>query len=553
MKSPFLFLIGLAGGAALGWTGARISPLAVVDASAPSGTTAPPRTARDTQTAPIEASTTAETDSATPAPLSAEEIRQSLEHCLASTAKPDPAAVQDLLRCWSAIDPEAALSFVLHAPRFPGRAEAAGQPLAIIYARSPGIALAWLNDHFNEKERGEAGEVMIEELRTDHPEAALELAFAPGVPIEPATFGKVLQALIVSNPAVALDGFRRLSSEGQTEIAPDMIAAWAAKDPEGALAWCIGQKDTKAFSALQEGLLRACADQRPDQIVDLVTRLQPDPYALLEFLEHFEGHPDTALALLDGLHPDSNFTFQIDRIACDQLSQNFPSAPDRMLALARASLPDSSLIQTVGRAFEQWWYSDRLAAEAWLNTSGDLELKRGLSDWHRDSQNANDPAAVLARYDGTTITNDSRLSVQMAIQRLAMEDPGQAVAWITRNPTQLNSRDLSFCAEMYINHDEIEAAKWASTLPAGDTRDSILVKFATHWAGEGEIDAVDAVVDTITDPGKKLQARFQQYLSLARRDPSAAQTWLTRQNLSDETRLFWQSFSGQAASGDFVE
>lgn len=433
---------------------------------------------------------------------------------------------------WSESDPLGALDFISRAPRFPQRNHARLAPLLQIAQRDLPSAIAWIKTHLSLDERGELASPLVNSLSLENPITALELAFAPDIPVPRGVIVQLVATLAQTQPTKALEYFNRLSDQGRRDAAGGVASAWFALDRDAALRWCAEQRTQPYGRQATAGIFEAAANAGPEVLQDAISRLglKPEEFsAQLRF--SFRLSPDAMLAMLPYFSAEDR-QIAVERIVEEEMLRD----PALALKLARESLPAAVATTTVREAWLGWLRSDAPAARAWAESVADPAIKTELQTLLAEQEADKDPAAFLALAASSGAGTIDPKHISRAISAMNDMTPAEAAAWINRLPGAVSPHAVSKVAASWLDRDEQAASQWLSTLPASPTRDAALAGSVEHWFVRNQLDHASAAVSAISEPALQTSMRWQIASSLYSQNPESAQSWLATQPISQDAR-----------------
>jgi len=442
----------------------------------------------------------------------------------------------EINRCltrWAKADPWATLAFVHQAGRFPERDNALSVPLAYIGRTDPSAVADWLRSHVPETGRKELATRIVVMISDENPREALALARADEIPVEPSTVGYILGCLARHEPTEAAALLSTLAAAERTGAAEMIGSTWAEQDAESALLWCESLRGQPGDDQAARGVLLELATRNAATVGAALKRLQPSAETT-EYVVRLMANNDATRALL--LAADLPVAQQ--PAAAKALAETaFGSAPDRVVALARATLPVSEFSAVLANGWQEWRRSDRPAAEAWASQLTDPALRGAIASLQLQEVATNDPDLFLSSLAALPAAGAERTSIEAALSSL----PADAAArWIAEQPSAVDPDFAARIAANYFRTDREAATLWAQALPPGSARDRALASTALAWSETGDTTTATLTIDTIADPRLQTSARFQIFSALFQADRPNALQWLARQPLSAEIRANWE-------------
>jgi len=443
--------------------------------------------------------------------------------------------VLNLLAEWSDADPQAALTFVTHVPRFPQRNEAFAVPLAVLCARDPKGVIDWIYQNTADAgDRSGIARSIIDRIKDKAPLEGLVLAEAPNIPVECEQFGELMGVLARTQPQLALQHFGLMSQEGQKTAIVPMLAIWAQTNPVAALAWFMVRPDKDAEAAAS--LIESCVRNGPYKMGDLIQRLglnKADADAVLARLSRSGMSVDIQDLGLFSAEERQNMAIRA--------AWKLPDDPSRIISLLKALLPPAQQADTVFTSWENWMESDRKAALDWLQQQPDRQLADEINHRLQQRELARDPVKALAALPTIADKEQRKRMATGALNQLAYDNPEAAIAWLAQNQTEsVNTEVYSRLARAYLRRDDAVAMDWIAKLEAGETKDAALYVAANYWSGK-EIDFATTSMAAIGDSQKRQACMFDLYRQLTRKDAAGAEQWLEQQGLSAEVRQSWKA------------
>ena len=442
-----------------------------------------------------------------------------------------------LLEDWSVIDPQAALAFVVNAPRIPRRNQVYAIPLAVLCARDSKTVIDWIYQNIAvDQDRTRIAESVIARIKDSAPFAALELAAAPNIPVGIHYFGELMGVVARTQPQVALQQLERLSSSGHATAVGSMLNFWAQTNPREALTWYLSTQ--KKYPEAAAMLIEGCVKNGAFQVGDLLQQLglaTTGADAVLVELSH--------RGVLVDLQELGMLSVEEKQKVARQISWKLEEDPERVMRVLKATLPSSQYTDQVSAGWENWLRSDRKAAVAWLEQQPDRQLANELSQRWQQKELASDPVKALAALPGISDVGKRKWSATNALERLASDKPEQAVAWLSQHQAEPVAAEFyDELARYYLRRDDAAAMDWIAKLGNGEAKDGALRAAADYW-GAKEIDFATTSMAAIGDEQKRQACMFDLYSRLTRKDSATAEQWLEQQGLSPEVRQSWKALA----------
>jgi hypothetical protein len=442
-----------------------------------------------------------------------------------------------LLEDWSVLDPQAALAFVVNAPRIPRRNQVYAIPLAVLCARDSKTVIDWMYQNIAaEQDRGRIAESIIARIKDSATFAALELAAAPNIPVGIHYFGELMGVVARTQPQVALQQLERLSSTGQVTAVGSMLNFWAQTNPREALTWYLATQ--KKYPEAAAPLIEGCVKSGVFQIGDLVQRLglttSGAEAVLVELSQRGVLVDAQELGLLSAEEKQN---------VARQISWRLEENPDRVVRLLKATLPSAEYTDAISEGWENWLRSDRKAAVVWLEQQPDRQLADEINQRWQQQELARDPVKALAALPGISDAEKRKWSATNALEQLASDKPEQAIAWLSQHQAEPVAPEFyDELARFYLRRDDAAAMDWIAKLGNGEAKDGALRAAADYWSGK-EIDFATTSMAAIGDEQKRQACMFNLYSRLTRKDSPTAEQWLEQQGLSPEVRQSWKALA----------
>lgn len=537
-----IFALGLASGTALGyWLKKPVEPAATAHAATAS-------------VAPVAAQSPAVKSAVKPASKSRGRGRLSLseedeqlvasvadpriwlETWIASDASPENSRIAAaLVNRWAEIDVHAALQFVIRAPRFPARNAALIGPLAMLGKQDITAAEHWITTNLVLSDRREIGDSVVQQVGEDNPAAALQLAFAPDIPIDRDIFGGLIGQLARTDSVAALAYFGRLSEQGRTRAAGALVRQWYEVDPAATLRWVQSQHTQPHGRAATAGYLEAVATLTPERLPDSLQQVGASSDDLsFDSFNFFSLSADAKLALLPHLPQEERRLFLSDLVD-DEIQRS----PELAWKLARESMDEKEAAEIFARAWVSWQSSDRKAAQEWIQTAQDPSMRAALTRSVRLVAATEDPKEFLASLNPAGPDAQDTQLLNRAIVAINNTDSAAAAAWVTKLSTAVSSGVVASVASSWMDDDDVAALQWINTLAVGPQRDAALVGAANHWVNRDDLPKASIAISNISNPEQRTQAQWHAFQRAFGRNREAAAQWLAAQPISQEVKSNW--------------
>ncbi|MDR1011287.1 MAG: hypothetical protein LBM04_09235 [Opitutaceae bacterium] len=451
---------------------------------------------------------------------------------------------RECLRRWAEQDADAALAFVHASPRFTHRNSAYAIPLGIIGRTQMPRVIEWLRQNLSEVDRNHAGECVIGDIMRDYPEQAMELAVADQIPVSEYFFSHIIQMMAQVSLEDARRMFVSLPDNEKAAAAGGFAVALARSDARGAVEWCLQQQGKPYAQSAFDSVLRTIAQTSPSELPALVERfgsqLNDD---ILRSSMYYVTSLDPAIALdvLQKLPAEKR-----QRYGNDVVLTLFTTDADQAVAAARVLLPESGQFDQIYRGYELWAYSDRKAAEAWLDSEADA----GLREQIRMKQMAQgDPMGFLSSVNAVADDSFTAQRIDEALKLAGEDKMPEAVNWLLANPGQITGKRLRQLGQMTRDGVPITLPD-ISAMPDGAARQTTINYFSDEWVNSGNWNNAAELIPMMADARKQDALRFKIFTAMMRQPAQreSARQWLATQPLSAEVRASWESLTGAATT-----
>lgn len=431
---------------------------------------------------------------------------------------------------WAAIDPDAALRFVLSAKQASFRNAAITSLLAGIAVDNPELAQAKLASIRDPQLRASARTGLCNALATSQPDAWLAMIKDDPSLARNVSLTGIVGEWAIDDPEAAAKRIAQLPSSVRGDGISSLAKIWASKDSNAALAWANsltdGSQRNKALGAIAGGM--AAHD------------------------------PDGALATLEGMSAAARRT-GLASIFQTLADQDFGSAIDRANSLSDPTDQRNAILMLIGRSSSGDYYYGRDAGqiasviaklpagmlrEQALDQLGSRlasasreeceTILQGYSEAERQKVEKNmvqsmsyyDPTRALEIYDSLPTGKADSYAIQSIFSSLASKDPEAAIklALSRKNPAEQTRAVSIALAHMTASNPESAQRQFAA-LPAGPTRDAALQSMASSW-GSSDADAAQQWASSLPAE-ERTKATLTLIPSMARNDPEAAASAIT--------------------------
>ena len=160
----------------------------------------------------------------------------------------------------------------------------------------------------------------------------------------------------------------------------------------------------------------------------------------------------------------------------------------------------------------------------------------------RDVMSARQMAAQLPDGDA----KDSAYA--QIVQARAASHPQEAIAWLDLiGDESQRGRAASGIVGQWYENDPAGAQRWVQNLPPGSVRDDAISGLVNQWHDYGR--EQEELIASITDDGKRNQARLRQIYNLIRRDPGRTYELMEQTDLPEYDRQRLETWIKQINRG----
>ena len=134
------------------------------------------------------------------------------------------------------------------------------------------------------------------------------------------------------------------------------------------------------------------------------------------------------------------------------------------------------------------------------------------------------------------------------VQTRAASHPQEAIAWLDLIGDDTHrGRAASNIVGQWYGHDPEGAHRWVQNLPQGSVRDDAITGLVNQWHDYGR--EQEELIASITDDGKRNQARLRQIYNLIRRDPGRTYELMEQTDLPEYDRQRLETWIKQINRG----
>lgn len=344
----------------------------------------------------------------------------------------------------------------------------------------------------------------------------------------------IADELATSDPVAALEWVRSLDEARKQQIEGAILVRIAGSDPEFALEAAATLPTTQRVSSTSH-ILMAVARTDPALAQNLLASLPEDSNKSRIQTKLGQAwlmeDPSAAIEWLGTL--DKQEASKIAASATRMLSRTQPETTYRLLGLLDEQQRLRSAKELVGQ----------------FASVGDVAKARALIDEFGGEKGFE---AIEANFIGGLARHDSETATQLALQLQDDQERGQAFLSIAKsvvadspaeavsllqNITDPASRKQTVraIAGTWYRSDPDAAVRWVSSLPAGEERDSAIVRMSLNFSSMGprELEAIDSISDSKSRTSTKQMA----VLRLARTDQAAALRILEGMDIPEDQKV----------------
>jgi hypothetical protein len=365
---------------------------------------------------------------------------------------------------------------------------------------------------------------------------------------------------------VAMSYYARMrTSEDKNFMADSIANALADKDVDAALAWArdndSGDMPELEMQVLQHlarrDLARAIAETgstanaqiRNNMLTTIIqTAAQTNPQEAIEYLSLIENpnmRADIAQQTMSSwVRADADAA--VDWL----LAQDRETAGQYLSGSARSYLRTSvdaatRLLPLVDDGHQQAWRYEIARAMTTERTAS--EAMSFIRQFEGEPGYGNLQTAVIAGIAENDILTARLMADQLPngeakdsaytqlVQTRAASHPREAIAWLGLiNDEAARGRAAAGAVRQWYGSDPAGAQQWVRNLPPGSMRDDAIGGLINQWR---DFDVVqEELIESMTDDGKRTQARVRQIYSIMQRDPARARQLLDGLELPSHER-----------------
>lgn len=310
----------------------------------------------------------------------------------------------------------------------------------------------------NALDRNRALMAFIDQLGPDEFESAV--AHFRSLGITDSRFGEyglLLTAWAETNPVQALD-YVRANTNGGFAL-NTVLATWASKDAEGAIAWAEANHSGDGANPFMPGIIRAVAATDLNRASDLLTALprsRERGEALDGFLSHLlRSGPDAAREWASSLSDQALRDGSISRLA-GRLAETDPAGTARWLL----NNPGEALNDEMDNVVGSWAARDQAAALSFFKTLPQGEVRNDAFRGIISAVASSDPRAAASLIDRNMAETDSG-TIRSFVWHSFRQEPELALDYVSRI-TDANDQERTYsrALDFWLNRDPAKAQAW---------------------------------------------------------------------------------------------
>ncbi|BCU78346.1 hypothetical protein llg_30610 [Luteolibacter sp. LG18] len=432
---------------------------------------------------------------------------------------------------WAAIDPEAALRFVLSAKQSSFRSAAIGGVLASIAQTDPALARQKLEAIQDSSLKSAARSQLMSALAVSQPDAWIAMMAEDPTAGQRWSVAGYVGEWAVDDPAAAAARLAKLPAGQQFGALSTLGKVWGAKDRAAATAWANslpeGAQRTKALVAVAAGIAASDPDAALASLSSLSsTARRSGVNSIFGTLadRDFDSALARATALSDPTDQRAAFQVLMGADNNDPYSSESSSRTATELHSIIGKLPEGTLRdQAITQLGSRLGYASREEAERILQSFPEGERQR-MQTQMLSNLSYNDPARALEIYQSLPTSkqgSSGSYTFENILEHLAPIDPEAAMkaAKGLTNPAEQGKAIGRVLGQMAKNDPEAARSE-LSKLPAGPVRDAGLTSLAQGW---GASDPTAALAWVQSLPAEERSKTMLSVLpAMARSDSPAA-------------------------------
>lgn len=433
----------------------------------------------------------------------------------------------------AAQDPEAALARSAEVLRGGRRFDFITRVVRNWNVREPEGPLAWALAQPAGSARDQALLTLMDTIALEDPARAFELASSLQQEAAADAMVDVLGVWVHTDPAAAVAHIADVPLPARQRVTRHVASSWAERAPEEALAWARALPSARERESALNAVFLAVAWRDPMAGLEMALRTEEAPDQVIRDCAYSAATQDVAatLALVQSMPAGVRRDAVLSRIVAIVSD----TEPERaaVLAAGLSSAEDrAAAYDDVARTLAA---EDPAAAARWAAGLDDSAgathaLKSAVGTWAR-----NDPRAA-ASFVQSLPRGELRDEAEFVlVSDWAELDPQRAAGWVLSHGGE-QPRLLSRLLYWWTDIDEEQAADWARSLPAGETRDGALVALISAVEPDGDPADAWSYIEDIGDEQLRDEGRRLLFDQWHARAPEEARAFVEQADLPDEVR-----------------
>lgn len=410
-------------------------------------------------------------------------------------------------------------------------------------------------------------QILRSSIAAQSPHATIERLIASGANLQQSReFGSAIRALAKSDPEAATLYFGQIRSvDAKRNVGWAIAGELARRDPDAALAWA-RENELTDYPFLQMNVLQAIASDDPQRAMDMALALpnsETKSRLVSQVIQGIAHHsPTDAIAYLDEIENPRQKEAAGQQLLQTWIQTDAGAAMDwvfsqdketrtLLLQTAQHALVDRD-VETAIRILPRLDESTRnqmkrQIAERLAITASPAEALSFIRQFEAEPGYGQLQAALIAGVAHSDVYAARQLADQLPvgeardyaysniISHQARANPAEATRWLENVDTpHIRGTIAGEIATAWYEIDPGAANRWVSSLPAGPLRDATIVNLAYQWRDVNSQQR--AMIESISDPGLRGQAKIRQIYSLMRSNPEQVRKLLQDDDIPAQER-----------------
>jgi hypothetical protein len=432
-------------------------------------------------------------------------------------------AIMDAFRNFAAFSPSTAADFLATQP--PGLVHNMMLDTLVVQwsDTDPASAIAWLGKNALGTSYDDAVRSILTKVADTDPVSAMDLL------------------------AALPDGTQRASYQ------QDIIKAWAANDPDDALAWVDNNLTGATHDNAHVKVMNYIIQEDPISAAPIVAQMPASPARnaafLAESLNLARQDADAAIEWAENL-PDDTPPVNRHNLNARIINAAYKTDPDSVASFLQNYIADPQYASLFDKVAKQWSQADSPSAVNWIESLPEGDVRASALNNALPELANYDPASAwdvaineLPQSDSAQQTSDNTLDT--ILTNWSKTDPAGAAKAALAYPDQSDDgpgaqnrlKSIQAIATTWLKQDPTAAAKWIATLPSGENRDNAVVPLIALQLKTDPAMAFDTAASISQTDDRYLQVT-KIATAWAKTDPAAAIAAVKNSPLSPDQAAF---------------